>query len=64
LLKDAFGSDKTFKAAYNNLTPGKQREYAAYVSEAKREATQLSRITKIIPMIKEGKGLHDKYKNC
>ena len=64
LLKGAFQSDKTFKSAYDNLTPGKQREYAAHVSEAKREATQLSRITKIIPMIKDGQGLHDKYKNC
>ena len=64
LLKDAFGSDTTFKTAYDNLTPGKKREYAEYVSEAKREATQLSRIEKIIPMIKDGQGLHDKYKNC
>ena len=64
LLKDSFGIDKTFKTAYDKLTPGKQREYATYVSEAKREATKLSRISKIIPMIKDGQGLHDKYKNC
>lgn len=63
-LKQAFDSDSGFKKAYDALTPGKQRAYATYVSEAKREATHRSRIEKIIPMIKDGQGLHDKYKNC
>jgi len=63
-LKKAFSDDKKLASAFKNLTPGKQREYADYISEAKREATKESRLQKITPMIIEGKGLHDKYKNC
>ena len=44
------------------LTLTCKREYAEYISEAKREATKLSRIEKIKPMISAGKGLNDKYK--
>ena len=50
--------------AFNALTPGKQREYCTYIADAKREATKLTRLEKIIPMILDGIGLHDKYKNC
>lgn len=44
------------------LTPGKQREYAEYIAEAKREATKITRLKKIGPMVLKGVGLHDKYK--
>lgn len=63
-LKEAFKNHPTLQKDFKQLTPGKQREYAAYISEAKREATKQSRITKIAPMIEQGVGLHDKYKNC
>lgn len=63
-LKASFTSNSKFESAYNKLTPGKQREYADHIAGAKREATQQSRLEKIIPMVLEGKGLHDKYKNC
>lgn len=49
------------KYAFYKLTPGKQRDYADYISSAKREETRHKRIEKIIPMIIEGKGLNDKY---
>ncbi|XHC26497.1 MAG: YdeI family protein [Phycisphaerales bacterium] len=52
------------KKGYDALTPGKQREYASYIAEAKRDATKQSRIEKILPMIEAGIGLHDKYRNC
>ena len=52
------------KKAYEALTPGKQREYANYIAEAKRDATKQSRVEKILPMIEAGVGLHDKYRNC
>ena len=64
LLEDAFTKNKKLKDAFNALTPGKQREYAEHIASAKRESTQISRLQKITPMILEGKGLHDKYKNC
>lgn len=63
-LNTAMGNDPELKEAFNKLTPGKQREYADYISEAKREATKMSRLEKIKPMIRNGVGLHDKYKNC
>lgn len=59
-----FQSNSELHNAFNALTPGKQREYCEHVSSAKREATKLSRIEKITPMILQGLGLYDKYKNC
>ena len=64
LLDTAFEGDSDLKKAFFDLTPGKQREYCQYLQEAKRDATKLSRLEKITPMIKAGQGLHDKYKNC
>ena len=63
-LKAAFSEDPGLKKAFNDLTPGRQREYCEYIMEAKRAATKQSRLKKIMPMIKKGGGLHDKYKNC
>ena len=63
-LQSALTKKKKTAKAFEKLTPGKQREYAEYISDAKRDATKLSRIEKIIPMIEAGVGLNDKYKNC
>jgi len=61
-LSGFFESNSELKKAFSILTPGKQREYAEYISEAKRDETKQERIEKIIPMIKVGIGLNDK--NC
>lgn len=63
-LKAKFREDPDFETAFLNLTPGKQREYSDYISQAKREETRLSRLEKIAPLVLAGKGLNDKYKNC
>lgn len=63
-LKSALNNDQDLQLAFAALTPGKQREYCEYIATAKREATKLSRIEKITPMILNGVGLNDKYKNC
>ncbi len=63
-LKNALNNDAKLASAYKNLSPGKKIEYAEYIGEAKRETTKESRLKKIIPLIYDGKGLHDKYKNC
>lgn len=63
-LKATFESNTVLETSFKNLTSGKQREYCDYISTAKREATKQSRLDKITPMIIEGIGLHDKYKNC
>lgn len=62
LLQDAFKKDKALKVAFEKLTPGKQKEYALYINEAKQETTKRNRIEKIKPMILEGIGLNDKYR--
>ncbi|MBT8294865.1 MAG: DUF1801 domain-containing protein [Gramella sp.] len=64
VLNKAFESDPELKTKFGELTPGKQREYANHIAGAKRETTKLNRLEKITPMIKNGVGLHDKYKNC
>jgi len=63
-LQKKLKTDKDLNKAFNELTPYKQREYAEYIGEAKREATKQSRLKKIVPMIRKGFGLNDKYKNC
>ena len=47
-LKTAFDQHPAAQEAFLNLSFGKQREYAEYISEAKREATKLKRIEKIM----------------
>lgn len=64
LLTEAIKNDVNFKSAFNKLSPSYQREYCNYIVEAKRDKTKISRLKKIKPMILNGSGLHDKYKNC
>lgn len=61
-LQAAFKKDKLLKAAFQGLTPGRQREYLEYISEAKGEDTRLRRVAKCAPIILSGKGLNEKYK--
>lgn len=63
-LKQELNNDAAFNSSFNNLTPYKQREYCEHIETAKREATKISRLEKIKPIILQGVGLHDKYKNC
>lgn len=62
-LRHALDENSEFQKYFKTLTPGKQREYAEYISEAKRETTKQNRLEKIIPMVIEGVGLNDKYKS-
>lgn len=54
-LEDSF----ELKAAFKALTPGRQRGYLLYFSQAKQSKTRESRIGKYIPKILAGKGLND-----
>ena len=47
---------------FDALSPGKRREYAEHIAEAKRAETRIKRLEKIRPMILAGQGLHDKYR--
>jgi uncharacterized protein YdeI (YjbR/CyaY-like superfamily) len=61
-LHNALRRYKGATAAFRELRPGLQREYADYVTGAKRDETKQRRIEKILPMIVAGKGLNDKYR--
>ena len=63
-LADALENDKVLQETFNALTPGKRKEYAEYIGSAKQEKTRRSRLEKCMPMIKDGIGLNDKYRNC
>ncbi len=61
-LNGLFKTDKKAKESFNSLSLSKQREYAEYISEAKRDETKQKRLLKIVPIILKGKGLNDKYR--
>lgn len=61
-LKRAFSEHAGLQNRFNELTAGRKREFADYISEAKRAATRQERIQKIIPLILKGTGLNDRYK--
>lgn len=64
LLQAALKSDPQLEATFGGLAPYKQRDYAEHIASAKQESTKKRRLTKILPMIRQGIGLNDKYRNC
>ena len=46
--------------AFDELTPGRQREYNLHISDAKQSATRNRRIDKVVSRILDGKGLRDR----
>ncbi len=61
-LYDIFTKDTKVKECFYSLSLPKQREYAEYIIEAKRDETKQKRLLKIVPIILKGKGLNDKYR--
>lgn len=47
------------KLAFYSLTPGRQRAYLLYFSDAKQSKTRMTRIEKYLPRILDGKGILD-----
>ena len=47
------------KAAFDALTPGRQRAYLFHFSQPKQSKTREARVEKYIPQILDGKGLDD-----
>lgn len=58
-LQLMFDEFPDFKAAFERLTPGRQRAYIFHFSGAKQAKTREARIQKYMPKIFEGKGLLD-----
>lgn len=59
-LQERLASDPGLAAAFDELTPGRQREYNLHVSGAKQATTRERRVDKIVPRIFDGKGLRDR----
>ena len=61
-LQKKLNENPIFKAAFEALTPGRQRAYNLYFSQPKQSKTRVARIEKYTPQILQGIGLNDKYK--
>lgn len=58
-LQDTLDKNPQFKAAFEALTPGRQRGYNMHFSAAKQSATRITRIESYTERILNGKGIHD-----
>lgn len=58
-LHQKFTEHPGLETAFFALTPGRQRGYVIYFSEAKQATTRLNRIEKYVPKIFAGKGMLD-----
>lgn len=58
-LQAALEADEQLNEAFNNLTPGRQRQYMYFIGQAKREATRKARVEKYKAQILAGKGMND-----
>jgi uncharacterized protein YdeI (YjbR/CyaY-like superfamily) len=59
-LTAALKSNPALKKAFSALTPGWQRAYHLYFSDAKQAKTRIARIEKMTPRILKGKGINDR----
>jgi len=58
-LQNKFDEIPPLKTAFEALTPGRQRAYIFYFSQAKQSKTRESRVEKCVQKILDGKGLKD-----
>jgi uncharacterized protein YdeI (YjbR/CyaY-like superfamily) len=59
-LAERLAADPGLAESFDELTPGRQREYNLYVTGATQSSTRERRVDKIVPRILEGKGLRDR----
>jgi len=59
-LQARLDSDPALKAAFEALTPGRQRGYHLHISGAKQSATRARRVEQQVERILAGKGLRDR----
>lgn len=58
-LQNRLDQDPGFRAAFEALTPGRQREYNLYFSDAKQAKTREARVEKYSQKILDGNGFRD-----
>ena len=59
-LQDRLDADPALAAAFESLTPGRQRAYNLHIGGAKRAETRRGRVEKHVPRILQGKGPNDR----
>ena len=59
-LRGRLDEDPALKAAFEALTPGRQREYNLYFSSARQAKTRAARVEKYAPKILAGRGFRDR----
>jgi len=63
-LAAALRHDARAKATFEAFPPSQQREYVAWITEAKRDETRHKRLAQAVEWLAEGKQRHWKYQNC
>ena len=58
-FRDKLADMPALKTAFEALTPGRQKAYLLYFSQAKQSKTRVARIEKYVQPILDGKGLDD-----
>jgi uncharacterized protein YdeI (YjbR/CyaY-like superfamily) len=58
-FQEKLDKNPALKKAFYALTPGRQRGYIFYFSQAKQSKTREARIEKFAPKILKGKGMDD-----
>jgi len=59
-LRARLDGDPELRAAFEALTPGRQREYNLHFADAKQASTRSSRVDKYVDKILAGKGFRDR----
>ena len=62
IFMEALKKKPTLKTYYESLSYSSRKEFAHHIAEAKQEATKQKRLLKVMTMLKDKVGLHDKYK--
>lgn len=61
-LKAVLEIDPALKSSFESFRTAQKCDFADYISSAKQDSTKQRRLEKILPLIKDGIGLNDKYK--
>ena len=59
-LQRRLDDDASFRAAFGELTPGRQREYNLYFAGAKQASTRAARVERYASKILDGKGMRER----
>ena len=63
-LAKAMAGNKAARVTWDGFTPGKRRDYADWITEAKRDETRARRVAQSVEWLAEGKVRHWKYQDC